>query len=68
MTVKELKKALRGVPDNLVVWVADHDQDPEIGELNGSVSSAEVCELSDWREIEPEWRDMLEGGFFVIKL
>lgn len=38
MTVKELKKALRGVPDDAIVILQDHDHSDD--EWNGSASNA----------------------------
>jgi hypothetical protein len=70
LTVKELRKALRGVPDNMPVYIADHDH-AEYG-TNSIAGLAYVVDQNELNEFEkeslernPEFK--IKGKYFVIR-
>lgn len=72
MTVGELKKALRGLPNDMIVMCADHDHAE--WETNGTPSSAGVVNqkyMSDYAHQELEKNDgvfKIKGDYFLLHI
>lgn len=65
MTVKELKKALRGMPDNAPVYTRDHDQRDY--EVNYLVREVELLNREDANEYELRNANFnIEGDYVVL--
>lgn len=65
MTAKELRKALKGIPDNTPIYIRDHDHDTY--ETNSKARNAELLNQVDMGqpdELDECYR--IEGDYFVI--
>lgn len=58
MTVRDLIKALKKMPQDAKVVVADHDHDSDSGQYNGSIPSASSIDVAT-----PQ---MLDRGYGVV--
>lgn len=69
LTVGKLKKALRGLPDNMPVYTRDHDHSE--WETNGRASDAVVLNQADMDDYAQQSLDensefKIEGDYFVV--
>lgn len=71
MTIKELRKQMRGLDENLEIYTADHDHSE--WETNGKTFCAEVRNQSEMNEHakeslnqNPEFK--IDGDYFVINV
>jgi hypothetical protein len=63
LTVKDLHKALKGVPGNTPVYTADHDHSKY--EWNGKAGRAELINQSGAERVDKEFA--IKGNYFVIR-
>lgn len=63
LTVKDLRRALKGVPGNTPVFTADHDHGKY--EWNSRARTAELVNQLGVERVQEEFK--LKGNYFVIR-